>query len=67
MILITFSKAGKDDIILTENDLFSFEYQDSCFSGDTFELGGSNARKFQTTTTGGSAAERSRTAGRSWS
>lgn len=49
MILITFSKAGKDDIILTENDLFSFEYQDSCFSGDTFELGGSNARKFQIT------------------
>ncbi len=49
MILITFSKAGKDDIILTENDLFSFEYQDSCFSGDAFELGGSNARKFQIT------------------
>lgn len=49
MILITFSKAGKDDIILTENDLFSFEYQDSCFSGDVFELGGSSARKFQIT------------------
>lgn len=49
MILITFSKAGREDIVLTENDLFSFDYEDSCFSGDTFELGGSNARKFQIT------------------
>ncbi len=49
MISITFSKAGRDDIILTETDLFSFDYDDSCFSGDTFELGGSSARKFQIT------------------
>lgn len=45
MILITFSKAGRDDIVLTEDDLFDFQYEASCFSGDTFELGGINARK----------------------
>lgn len=45
MILMTFSKAGRDDIVLTEDDLFDFQYEESCFSGDTFELGGVNARK----------------------
>lgn len=45
MILITFSKAGRDDIVLTEDDLFDFQYEASCFSSDTFELGGINARK----------------------
>ena len=45
MYTITFSKAGQDDIVLTENDLFDFQYEASCFSGETFELGGVNARK----------------------
>ena len=45
MYLITFSKAGRDDIVLTEDDLFDFQYEASCFSGESFELGGVNARK----------------------
>lgn len=44
MLLITFSKAGHDDIVLTEDDLFDWDYEDSCFSSDTFELGGVNAK-----------------------
>lgn len=44
MLLLTFSKAGCDDITLTEDDLFDFEYEAGCFSGETFELGGVNAR-----------------------
>lgn len=47
MLLITFSKADKEDIVLTENDLFDFSYEDACFSGDTFELGGAIARKLR--------------------
>jgi hypothetical protein len=44
MIKLTFSKSGKDDIILTEDDLFDFEFERGCFSGETFELGGVNAK-----------------------
>ena len=44
MFLITFSKAGQDDIVLTEDDLFDFQYEASCYSGETFELGGVNAK-----------------------
>lgn len=40
MINLTFSKAGQDDIVLTEDDLFDFEWERGCFSGETFELGG---------------------------
>lgn len=47
MLLITFSKEGKENIVLTENDLFDFSYEDACFSGDTFELGGAIARKLR--------------------
>lgn len=45
MITLTFSKAGADDVVLSENDLFDFDYEHSCFSGETFELGGVNARR----------------------
>lgn len=45
MIFITFSKTGQDDIVLTEDDLFDFQYEAGCFSGESFELGGVNARK----------------------
>lgn len=45
MITLTFSKAGADDIVLSEDDLFDFDYEHSCFSGETFELGGVNARR----------------------
>ena len=44
MLLISFSKAGQEDIVLTEDDLFDFQYEASCYSGETFELGGVNAR-----------------------
>lgn len=44
MFLITFSKAGQEDIILTEDDLFDFQYEASCYSGESFELGGVNAK-----------------------
>ena len=44
MFLITFSKAGQDDIVLTEDDLFDFQYEASCYSGESFELGGVNAK-----------------------
>lgn len=45
MIDLIFSKVGADDVVLSENDLFDFSYEHSCFSGDTFELGGVNARQ----------------------
>lgn len=45
MITLTFSKAGADDVVLSEDDLFDFDYEHSCFSGETFELGGVNARR----------------------
>ena len=44
MFLITFSKAGQDDIVRTEDDLFDFQYEASCYSGESFELGGVNAK-----------------------
>lgn len=44
MFLITFSKAGQEDIVLTEDDLFDFQYEASCYSSETFELGGVNAK-----------------------
>ncbi len=44
MLLITFSKAGHDDIVLTEDDIFDWDFEASCFSSDTFELGGVNAK-----------------------
>lgn len=44
VIELTFSKSGQDDVVLTENDLFDFEFERSCFSGETFELGGVNAK-----------------------
>lgn len=44
MLLITFSKAGQEDIVLTEDDLFDFQYEASCYSGESFELGGVNAK-----------------------
>ncbi len=44
MFLITFSKAGQEDIVLTEDDLFDFQYEASCYSGENFELGGVNAK-----------------------
>lgn len=44
MFLITFSKAGQEDIVLTEDDLFDFQYEASCYSGESFELGGVNAK-----------------------
>jgi len=44
VFLITFSKAGQEDIVLTEDDLFDFQYEASCYSGETFELGGVNAK-----------------------
>lgn len=44
MFLITLSKAGQEDIVLTEDDLFDFQYEASCYSGETFELGGVNAK-----------------------
>lgn len=40
MILLTFTKAGQDDIVLTEDDLFDFEYEENAYSGEAFELGG---------------------------
>lgn len=45
MYSLTFSKAGREDIVLTEDDLFDFHYEASCFSGESFELGGVNAAK----------------------
>ena len=45
MFLITFSKAGQEDIVLTEDDLFDFQYEASCYSGESFELGGVNAKR----------------------
>ena len=44
MFLITFSKADQEDIVLTEDDLFDFQYEASCYSGESFELGGVNAK-----------------------
>lgn len=44
MLLITFSKGGQEDIELTEDDLFDFRYEASCYSGECFELGGVNAK-----------------------
>lgn len=44
MIELTFSKAGCEDIVLTEDDLFDFRFERGCFSGDTFELGGVSAK-----------------------
>ena len=44
MFLITFSKAGQEDIILTVDDLCDFQYEASCYSGESFELGGVNAK-----------------------
>lgn len=44
MVTLTFSKACQEDIILTEDDLFDFECERGCFSGDTFELGGVRAK-----------------------
>lgn len=45
MYSLTFSKVGREDIVLTEDDLFDFHYEASCFSGESFELGGVNAAK----------------------
>lgn len=45
MIDLIFSKVGADDVVLSEHDLFDFGYEHSCFSGDTFELGGVNSRQ----------------------
>ncbi len=39
MLLLTFSKTGQEDIILTEDDLFDFDYEENAYSGETFELG----------------------------
>ena len=44
MITLIFSKEDHSDIVMTENDLFDWSYEHSCFSGDTFELGGVNAK-----------------------
>ena len=44
MIELTFSRAGREDIVLTEDDLFDFRFERDCFSGDTFELGGVSAK-----------------------
>ena len=44
MIELTFSKSGREDIVLTEDDLFDFRFERGCFSGDTFELGGVSAK-----------------------
>ena len=44
MIELTFSRAGREDIVLTEDDLFDFRFERGCFSGDTFELGGVSAK-----------------------
>ena len=44
MIELTFSRAGSEDIVLTEDDLFDFRFERGCFSGDTFELGGVSAK-----------------------
>jgi hypothetical protein len=44
VFLITFSKADQEDIVLTEDDLFDFQYEASCYSGESFELGGVNAK-----------------------
>ena len=40
MIELTFSKTGQEDIVLTEDDLFAFEYEENAYSGEAFELGG---------------------------
>ncbi|MGN1108860.1 MAG: hypothetical protein ACI4RK_05700, partial [Oscillospiraceae bacterium] len=40
MLLLTFSKTGQEDIVLTEDDLFDFDYEENAYSGETFELGG---------------------------
>lgn len=45
MLLITFTKSGQENIVLTEDDLFDFQYEASCYSGECFELGGVNAKK----------------------
>lgn len=39
MLLLTFSKTGQADILLTEDDLFDFEYEENAYPGETFELG----------------------------
>ena len=44
MIELTFSKSSSEDIVLTEDDLFDFNFERGCFSGDTFELGGVSAK-----------------------
>lgn len=44
VIELTFSRSGREDIVLTEDDLFDFEFERGCFSGDTFELGGVSAK-----------------------
>lgn len=44
MIELTFSKSGRENIVLTEDDLFDFRFERGCFSGDTFELGGVSAK-----------------------
>lgn len=44
MIVLTFTKTGYEDVVLTEDDLFEFEFERSCFSADTFELGGVQAK-----------------------
>lgn len=40
MLLLTFSKTGQEDIVLTEDDLFDFNYEANAYSGEAFELGG---------------------------
>ena len=40
MLLLTFSKTGQEDILLTEDDLFDFNYEANAYSGEAFELGG---------------------------
>ncbi len=44
MIALTFSKSGREDIVLTEDDLFDFSYEENAYSGEAFELGGVCAR-----------------------
>lgn len=44
MISLIFTKGGSDSYVLSERDLFDFNFEHSCFSGDTFELGGINAK-----------------------
>lgn len=44
MTQLTFTKAGRETLVLTDDDLLDFEFERSCFSGEKFELGGVNAK-----------------------